>query len=82
MRRVSYDISNSAKGTWNEDDGCDEVQGAVPCANRLDADGLVITKRGKPVARVVPYDQEFADLIGSLCDKIEIHGDIMSTGVR
>ena len=50
--------------------------------DRLDADGLVITKRGKPVARVVPYDQEFADLIGSLCDKIEIHGDIMSTGVR
>ena len=50
--------------------------------DQLDADGLVITKRGKPVARVVPYDQEFADLIGSLCDKIEIHGDIMSTGVR
>ena len=25
--------------------------------DRLDADGLIITKHGKPVARVVPYDK-------------------------
>ena len=50
--------------------------------DQLDAEGLVITKRGKPVARVVPYDREFAGSIGSLRGKIEIRGDIMSTGVR
>lgn len=49
--------------------------------DRLDAEGLVITKRGRPVARVVPYDQEFANLIGSLRDKVVIRGDVMSTGV-
>jgi len=50
--------------------------------DRLDDEGLVITKRGKPVARVVPYGREFADFIGCLHGKIEICGDIMSTGVR
>ncbi len=48
----------------------------------LDTEGLIVTKHGKPVARVVPYDQQWADLIGSLRHKIEIKGDIFSTGVR
>ena len=50
--------------------------------DHLDADGLVATKRGKPVARVVPYEQHYADLIGSLRHKIEIRDDIFTTGVR
>ena len=50
--------------------------------DRLDGEGLVITKHGKPVARVVPYEREFADIIGSLRGRIEIRGDIMSTGSR
>ena len=50
--------------------------------DQLDAEGLVITKRGRPVARVVPYDQEFASLIGSLRDKVVIRGDVMSTGLH
>ena len=50
--------------------------------DRLDAEGLVVTKRGKPVARVVPYDRQGADLIGSLRHKIEVKGDIFTTGVR
>ena len=50
--------------------------------DRLDTDGLVITKRGKPVARVVPYDSQDADLIGSLRHKIEVKGDIFTTGIR
>ncbi len=50
--------------------------------DRLDTDGLVITKRGKPVARVVPYDSRDADLIESLRHKIEVKGDIFTTGVR
>ena len=50
--------------------------------DRLGPDGLVVTKRGKPVARVLPFDQDSASLIGSLRDKLEIGGDIMSTGIR
>ena len=50
--------------------------------DRLDAEGLIVTKHGKPVARVVPYNQECADLIGSLKHKIEIRGDIFTTGLR
>ena len=46
----------------------------------LDPDGLVVTKHGNPVARVLPYGHGFAPLIGSLQDKIRIHGDILRTG--
>lgn len=50
--------------------------------DRLGPDGLVITKRGKPVARVLPYVRDPASLIGSLRDKLDIRGDIMSAGIR
>lgn len=48
--------------------------------DNLDAEGVVITKRGEPVARVIPYGQPCADLIGSLRHKIRICGDIFTTG--
>jgi antitoxin (DNA-binding transcriptional repressor) of toxin-antitoxin stability system len=44
-------------------------------------EGLVITKRGKPVARLLPFERSGESLIGSLRGKISIHGDITSTGV-
>ena len=52
----------------------------------LDADGLIVTRHGTPVARVVPYDRQHddrqcADLIGSLRHKIRIRGDILTTGL-
>ena len=49
--------------------------------DELDPDGLVITKRGKPVARVLPFEQQHAQLIGSLRQKVEVRGDILSTGI-
>jgi prevent-host-death family protein len=49
--------------------------------DHLDQDGLVITKHGKPVARLLPIERASADLIGSLQGAIQIEGDIMSTGV-
>ena len=48
--------------------------------DRLDADGLIVTKRGRPVARVLPYEPAPTALIGSLRDKIEIRGDVLTTG--
>lgn len=50
--------------------------------DRLDAEGLIVTKHGKPVARVVPYDRQCADLIGGLQHKIKVRGDILTTGLR
>ena len=50
--------------------------------DHLDADGLVVTKHGKPVARVLPYDRTDADLIGSLRHKIKVKGDVLTTGLR
>lgn len=49
--------------------------------DRLDADGVVVTKHGRPVARVLPYRDTPADLIGALRGRITIAGDIMTTGV-
>ena len=48
----------------------------------LDAESIIITKHGRPVARLLPYEQQWADLIGSLKDKVTIKGDIFPTGVR
>ena len=49
--------------------------------DQLDADGLVVTKRGKPVARVLPYESQEGDLIGSLRNKLKVKGDIFTTGL-
>lgn len=49
---------------------------------RMAPDGLVITKHGRPVARVTPIRKPAGDLIGSLRGKITVHGDIFSTGLR
>ena len=50
--------------------------------DQLDAEGLVVTKHGRPVARVLPYERRFESLIGSLKDKIGVHGDLLSTETR
>ena len=50
--------------------------------DQLDADGLVVTKRGKPVARVLPYESQEGDLIGSLRHKLKVKGDVLTTGLR
>ena len=49
---------------------------------RLDSEGLIITKHGRPVARVLPYERGFNQVIGSLRGKMAIRSDIVSTGVR
>ena len=49
--------------------------------DHLGPEGIVVTKHGKPVARVVPVETASADLIGVLRGKIRIKGDITSTGI-
>ena len=43
-------------------------------------EGLVITKHGKPVAKLIPIRAESAALIGSLAGRMNINGDLLSTG--
>jgi antitoxin (DNA-binding transcriptional repressor) of toxin-antitoxin stability system len=55
------------------------------CLSLLDdlgAEGIVITKRGKPVAKVIPVGSGCAGLIGSMKGKLKIKGDLLSTGIR
>jgi prevent-host-death family protein len=47
----------------------------------LEPEGIVITKHGKPVAKLVPIASESADLFGALAGTLKIKGDITSTGV-
>lgn len=46
----------------------------------LDSEGIVITKHGKPVAKLIPLAGESEGWIGALAGKLEIRGDILSTG--
>lgn len=50
--------------------------------DHLDAEGIVITKHGRPVAKVIPIETESASLIGALKGKLRIKGNILSTGIR
>jgi prevent-host-death family protein len=49
--------------------------------DHLDPEGIVVTKHGKPVARVMPIERASADLIGVLNGRITVKGDITSTGL-
>lgn len=57
-------------------------QTCLALLDRVGAEGILITKHGKPVAKLVPVESESSDLIGSLADKIRVHGDILTTGLR
>ena len=55
------------------------------CLALLDSvgpEGIVITKHGKPVARLLPMDTESGELIGTLQGKITVKGDLLSTDVE
>jgi prevent-host-death family protein len=46
----------------------------------LEPEGIVVTKHGKPVAKLVPIESESGQLLGALAGKLKIRGDILSTG--
>ena len=49
--------------------------------DRVDREGVVITKHGKPVAKLIPISTESAGLIGALRGKLRIHSDVLSTNI-
>ena len=42
---------------------------------------VVITKRGKPVAKLVPVEQEKDDIFGFYKGKIKVTGDVVSPAI-
>lgn len=50
--------------------------------DQVDSEGIIITKHGKPVARLTAVRPRSQSLIGSLRGKIKIKGNIFSTGVK
>jgi prevent-host-death family protein len=50
--------------------------------DRVGEEGIVITKRGKPVAKLIPIRTESAELIGRLKGRVKVKGNIFSTGLK
>lgn len=51
--------------------------------DRLKSEGLIITKHGKPIAKIIPIDTEGSELIGALKGKLKILSkNIFSTGLK
>jgi prevent-host-death family protein len=50
--------------------------------DRVDEEGIIITKRGKPVAKLIPIRTESAELIGKLKGRVKVKGNIFSTGLK
>lgn len=50
--------------------------------DRVDEDGIVITKRGKPVAKLISIRSESAELIGKLKGRVRVKGNVLSTGLK
>lgn len=50
--------------------------------DEVDEEGIVITKRGRPVAKLIPIRATSAELIGSLRGKVRVTGEVLSTGLR
>ena len=49
--------------------------------DNVDSKGLIITKNGKPVAKLIPIEQDLMSFVGKFKDRIQVHGDTLSTGV-
>ena len=48
----------------------------------LEPEAILVTRHGKPIARVLPASSDCAPLIGRLKGKLKVTGDVLSTGIR
>jgi prevent-host-death family protein len=49
--------------------------------DKLTEDGIVVTKHGEPIARILPIGKAVSpEFIGAMKGKIQIHADIQTTG--
>ena len=49
--------------------------------DNLEPEGIVITKHGKPIARVIPISSDCAALIGGMKGRVKVKGDILSLSI-
>ena len=58
-------------------------QQCLSLVDELPPEGILITRRGEPVARVIPIRGSCADLIGSAPDLLfDNDDDLFTTGIR
>lgn len=57
-------------------------QNVLKILDEVDEEGIIITKHGKPVAKLTPLRGSFGSLIGVLKGKVKIKGNILSTGIK
>ena len=57
-------------------------QQCLALMDNLPADGILITRHGHPIAKLVPVKQSCADLIGSGLVLYDNDDDLFSTGER
>jgi prevent-host-death family protein len=58
-------------------------QQCLSLINDIPPDGILITRRGEPVAKVIPVKRSCADLIGSVPDLLsDSEDDLLTTGIR
>ena len=50
--------------------------------DEVDSEGIIITKRGKPVAKLIPIEEDYHSLKGKYAGKIKVLGNIMTTGEK
>lgn len=50
--------------------------------DHLGPDGIVVTKHGKAVALLTPINSGCAALIGSMKGKVQVSGDVFTTGSK
>lgn len=51
----------------------------ISIIEKVNAEGIVITKHGKPLVKLIPIEEQSLKLIGKMKGKIKIKGDIMCT---
>ncbi len=57
-------------------------QECLAILDRLGPEGIVITKHGKPIAKLVPVKTDSSSLIVILAGKIRVQGDLLTTDLR
>ena len=76
MNHVQNTISNTI-------DLSDFLARGLEILDKLGALGIIITREGRPVARITPLATVNNEpLIGSMKGQISINGDIFSTGLK
>lgn len=50
--------------------------------DEVDPEGILVTKRGRPVAKLIPVARGGVGLLGMLKGKMKVKGDLLSTGTR